>query len=73
MHVLFALARFFPFWALPLGFVIAELGWFFRRRGSRLQYACFSGVGFLFVFFVLWVVFRGDLHSDQWVRRLMLK
>lgn len=68
MHLIYTAMRFFPWWALPLALVIGELGVFFRRRASRTQFACFGVAGVLVLSALAWFFFRGDLHSDRWVR-----
>lgn len=69
MHLLFAIVRYFPLWALPIGFLSFELGIALKRRGYRA-----SGVLLLVNCVALvalsgaWIFFRGDRHSDEWVR-----
>jgi hypothetical protein len=70
MHVLYALVRFFPYWALPVALIVAELGRFYRRRQSQNQYWCWTASVALIVFTVFWFVLRGDQNSDNWVRAL---
>lgn len=70
MHFLYSVLRFFPFWVLPTAFILAEIGLFFRRRKSRLQFTFFGLAGFLFLLTLLWFGFRGDLYSDQWLNAL---
>ena len=72
MYILYALVRFYPVWALPLALLIGEVGIHLRRRKSRLQNYCWFWVGFLGLTTLLWIVFRGDLNSDKWVRFLAL-
>ena len=71
MHVIYAIARLVPYWALPLAFVIAEVGRYFRRRGSSKQWTCFAIAALLGILTLLWIGFRGDLHSDAWVRSIV--
>jgi len=68
MHSVFAAARFFPWWALPSGFVLVEMGVYFRRRKSNVQFHFFAVASALIILSLCWFVFRGDLHSDAWVR-----
>ncbi|MBN22272.1 MAG: hypothetical protein CL678_13405 [Bdellovibrionaceae bacterium] len=68
MHYIFSLARIFPFWALPLAFVLAELGVYFRRRNSSSQFVCWGMVAFLGILTICWFIFRGDLNSDYWIK-----
>lgn len=68
MHLLFLAARIYPFWAVPMVWISAQLAIYFYRRPSRLTY--------LFWLLVLgfmssiggWLYYRGDLHSDDWIR-----
>lgn len=71
MHSLFVLLRFYPYWALPAAFVIVELGMHYRRRKQKTQWVVFGISGVLSLTSLLWIVFRGDLHSDRWVRILL--
>lgn len=71
MYLLFALLRFYPYWALPLALVIGEIGVHLRRRKSPLQKYCWAWVGILGFTTILWFAFRGDVNSDKWVKALM--
>lgn len=70
MHFLFLVIRTFPYWALPLALVLAEMGIFFRRKRHRIQYLFWGAAGIILAGFVYWLVFRGDLNSAEWVRAL---
>jgi TctA family transporter len=70
MHFIFLLARIYPFWALPMAIVLAQLAIFFRRRESGLQYSSMAGVVLLTAGIFAWFFFRGDIHSDDWVRTI---
>lgn len=72
MHTLFALSRFYPYWAFPLAILFAELGWYFRRKKSGGQYYCWALVSVLAVTTIMWIGFRGDMNSDLWVRSFFL-
>lgn len=71
MHVAFAMLRYFPLWALPMAFVSGELGVALKRRGYGVAYALLGGSIVLVVFSILWLIFRGDLNSDKWVRMVL--
>jgi uncharacterized membrane protein len=71
MHVVFALARLYPFWAVPFAIVVAQLGLFFRRKARASQWSCWAVSFFLMLGVALWIAFRGDLHSDEWVRAIL--
>jgi hypothetical protein len=69
MHVIFTLVRLLPYWVLTLAFAFVEFGVFFKRRRHRVkQFACWTVAALLLATIVAWFVFRGDLHSDAWVR-----
>lgn len=71
MHYLFAAARLFPYWALPLALVIGEIGVYFRRRRDKRQWIFFGISGTLVLVTFLWFGFRGDLRSDDWIRWIL--
>ena len=69
MHWVYAALRFYPFWALPLAFLVGEIAWFYHRKKRRIQYL-FWVISFLVgISGIIWVVFRGDRFSDQWIQR----
>lgn len=68
MRYLFLAFRTYPYWAIPVALVFGQIGIHFRRRQS-LYFAFWFGISFgLIVVGAGWVFFRGDLHSDQWLR-----
>jgi hypothetical protein len=71
MHLLFLLARIYPFVAFSLAFVMWHLALFFFRRRNRLHMIFSSSVVGLVISGGVWIYFRGDLHSDEWVRFLL--
>lgn len=71
MRSLYLIARLYPYVALPLALLIADIGRHFRRKKQDYQYYCWFWSGFLLFFIILWFVFRGDLNSDKWVRALI--
>ena len=60
----------FPFWAVPLAFILFEVGFFYKRRKSEARVVFFGASGFLVVLALTWVVMRGDLHAEAWVRAM---
>lgn len=71
-HVVYTLTKLFPYWALPLSLIFFDLVVFFRRRGQSKQQRFFFVIAvFLMIMIGVWVVFRGDLHSDRWVHHFM--
>ncbi|OFZ21061.1 MAG: hypothetical protein A2X94_06945 [Bdellovibrionales bacterium GWB1_55_8] len=71
MRFLFTALRFFPYWAIPVAFILADLGLHFRRKNNRVFVPLWSASGLLVVLVLLWFVFRGDKNSDLWVRALI--
>ena len=67
-HWIFLLGRTYPYWALPLVLGFAQFGIFFRRRKEKGQYVCAAMIVFLLVTTALWIFYRGDRHSDAWIR-----
>ncbi len=58
----------YPFWALPAILLFVELARYFYRRNLG-RALLFAFVAFLLTIALgLWIGFRGDLHSDEWVR-----
>jgi len=68
MHIFYLIGHIYPFFAIPVIVIFAELGIFFKRRVSKFQYFFWVWIVTLSMGIVGWVVFRGDIHSDQWVR-----
>jgi hypothetical protein len=69
MSAYFAILRYFPYWAIPLVLVAFETALFARRKGRRaLMVSCLFFALFAVTAVVAWFYFRGDLHSNDWVR-----
>ncbi len=69
MQLAFLIARFFPFWAVPLALIFLELAYYFKRKKGRYFMAlCLGAAGVLLGLSIAWGIARGDLHSDRWVR-----
>lgn len=71
MHLIFLAVRTFPFWAVPVAIVFGQLGVYFWRRRSGLRFVFFGCAASLVIGAIAWIVFRGDLHSDAWVRAVL--
>lgn len=70
MEPTLTLVRFFPYWALPVAFVFAEVGLFARRHQRRgLDLAAFGVALCLVILTGLWLFKRGDLYAMEWVMR----
>ncbi len=72
-HDVYSLLRFYPIFMIPVGGALIELGFFYRRRKKILVMKMMFGLSaFFFISGLLWFVGRGDLHSDEWARWLLL-
>jgi hypothetical protein len=72
MSAYFAILRYFPYWAIPLVLVAGETALFARRKGRRsLMISCLLFALFTVVAIFAWFYFRGDLHSNDWVRQTL--
>lgn len=71
MHLVFTLARIYPAWAVPTAFIFFELAIYYRRKNSKIQYYMGALVGIQVLLLLLWLLFRGDIHSDLWVRAIL--
>ena len=66
MGAIFIFLKVYPFFGVSLFFLCVDLARTMRRRGQRI-WTLFVILGFLFaVTTLLWLVFRGDKHSDEW-------
>jgi len=70
MHLIFLAARILPYWAIPIALVCGQLAIHFTRRQSKVAYLWWGTVAGLFLTSGFWIFFRGDLHSDDWLRWL---
>jgi hypothetical protein len=69
MSAYFAILRYFPYWAIPLVLVACETALFARRKGRRsLMISCLLFAVFTLAAVGAWFYFRGDLHSNDWIR-----
>ncbi len=68
MHFVFTFVRIYPAWAVPTAFIFFELAIYYRRKNSKMQYYMGGLVGIQLLLLFLWLIFRGDIHSDYWVR-----
>ena len=68
MHNIHLFLRIFPFVAFAIILTSIQFGLFFRRKNSVNQWYAFGIATFFAILTVLWIVYRGDLHSDRWVR-----
>ena len=68
MESMITIVKFYPYWALPVAFVLFETGMFAKRhRKKGVDKAAFGLMGSLLILLVLWVAMRGDLNSVRWV------
>lgn len=57
--------------AIALVVPLAQMGIHYKRRQDSKQHIYWSISGILIVSAVLWLVFRGDRYSDQWLDLLL--
>lgn len=70
MHFIYLLGRIYPFWALPLIVIAVEVGIFFKRKKSKIQYYFWAAVFSLSLGILIWLLLRGDRYSDRWIHSL---
>ncbi len=70
MYSLITFLKIFPFFAIGLAAVLAQIGVHYRRRNQPAQWVFFSPAGFLAFLALLWLVFRGDVNSVIWAKTL---
>lgn len=69
MSLIYLAARTFPFWAIALAIAVFPAILHFRRRGKKTFFVLWGGfAGGLILLAITWIVMRGDLHSEAWVR-----
>jgi hypothetical protein len=69
MSLIYLAARTFPIWAVALAIALFPAVLHFRRRRKKLTFllwGAFSGA--LVGLAITWIVMRGDLHAETWVR-----
>lgn len=67
-HWVHSIVRMFPYWAIPVMIFSLEMCRYFHRRLSPFKWF-FGFVSVVLALLVgVWFAFRGDLHSDEWVR-----
>jgi hypothetical protein len=71
MHFFFTFARIYPAWAVPTAFIFFELGIYYRRKASKLQYYLWGITAIQILLLLVWLIFRGDINSDLWVRAVV--
>lgn len=71
MHSLFTFARFYPAFAISIAIAFIQAGMYFQRRRTKARFYLFGVAMFFIATAILWLVLRGDLYSDQWVRSLL--
>lgn len=73
MHAIYFLVRIYPYWAFALALALLQLAIYFRRRKKNIQYSFWAIIIYLLASSVTWIVLRGDLHSDQWVKSVFFE
>lgn len=70
MHTFVVALKTFPFWAIPVAFILVEIGLFYRRRKSEATFVFLGSAGFLVVLSLIWIILRGDLNAEAWARAM---
>ena len=69
MNLVYLAVRIFPFWAIPLGVaLVPAIIHYKRRKKMRMFFIWGASTAVLFLLSITWVVMRGDLHAEAWVR-----
>jgi len=71
MHTIYELARYYPFWAIPMALISGEFGLFCRRRESPAQWIFWCITGGFILTTLIWIIARGDANSDKWVKAFL--
>lgn len=72
LYTLLFLARFLPFWAVPVALVFFELGiYHYGRRRRSLFLACFGVSGVLLISSILWIVYDGYWRAGMFLKRFI--
>ena len=62
------MGKIYPFLAISCALASGQLGLFFLRKHNRVHLLFWLISFVLITTTVLWVIFRGDVNSDRWVR-----
>ncbi|NDF14203.1 hypothetical protein EB061_02630 [bacterium] len=68
MSLLFLLIKVYPAFGLVLGLLFFDLARTLKRGANKAWIGVIGLSGLCFATAVLWVMFRGDRHADQWYR-----
>jgi hypothetical protein len=72
MYTIYFLARFYPFWGLPIAFVFFEVGMFFYHRRQRRWYLySFGSSFFLVILAILWIIFEGFWRAGPFLKGIL--
>ncbi len=69
MHTIHLLMRYFPFIGGAFAFGFTQIAIFLRRKVRKTQWYWWSAASFWFILIGVWLFFRGDKNSDEWVKR----
>lgn len=73
VNVLSFLAKYLPFWALPLIWITVEVGKYYYNQRDRMRtFLALSIVFFCVISLILWVVFGGYSNGSAWVRSIFI-
>jgi hypothetical protein len=71
MHIIYLLARTYPYWAFPSAVIAFELVRFYKRKKQKQhQIASLIVMIFLLSSSAYWFIARGDINSDKWIDEL---
>jgi hypothetical protein len=69
MSLIYLAARTFPIWAIAFAVALLPAILHFRRRKKTALLVLWGGFSAsLFLLAITWIVMRGDLHAEAWVR-----
>lgn len=68
MHLVYLLVRTYPYWAVPIAIVFGQLAIHYMRQLNPIRFLFWMITAALVFLAFAWIFFRGDLHSDEWVR-----
>lgn len=71
MNFLYTALRIYPYWAIPLAFIFFEIGIVLKRRHIKKAWIPMVLAVAIGITCLVWIFYRGDLHSDRWIKALL--
>ena len=72
MHSVFVFVHFYPVLAIPAALGALQVAIHFKRKNQRTPMVLLLlAAAFCVLTSVGWMIFRGDLHSEAWIRALI--